>query len=86
MDKQLIERLALEAGFDPLTEMALSTDDPELDFAFVNNEYCVGEELLRFAALVAEECAKISENVIVPFARDDGEDRAAAAIRERFKP
>jgi hypothetical protein len=68
MDKQLILRLAREAG---ISETRLHFD--ELD------------DLCDFATLVAEECAKICEDVRVPFARDDGEVLAAEAIRAAFK-
>ncbi len=42
------------------------------------------EPMQRFAALVAEECASIAENVATPHGREDGEVFAAAAIRKRF--
>lgn len=71
MDKQLIERLIAEAsGPDTFRGVPLAGHHEAW--------------ATRFAALVAEECAKIAENVQVPFGHDNGEEIAAAAIRVTF--
>jgi len=73
MDRELIQRLASEADFS-IVGGQIMTEAGER----------IGLRLQQFAALVAEECAKIAENVEVPFARDNGEELAAAAIRAAF--
>jgi hypothetical protein len=81
MDKQLIQRLAREAGFliDGAGNAYVGVP------GYGASELRGGELLQRFATRVAEECAKICEDVRVPFARDDGEVLAAEAIRAAFK-
>lgn len=73
MDKDLIERLAREAGLAALV-------DPN------NTTFCNGRLLAGFAAMIAEECAKMCDSM------DNGRwehspppEVCAAAIRERFK-
>lgn len=83
MDKELIERLAREAGFD--------TDDGQITMPHHHADGPANERshLERFAALVAEECAKVVEKGKVTFAESYFEINerlgdAAAAIRENF--
>jgi hypothetical protein len=95
MDKQLIQRLAREAGM-PLVTPYQAT---EAESAARHNERILGIAE-RFATLVAEECAKIADEH-----RDDAQDAPykdyennhpdgytdagndiAAAIREEFGP
>jgi hypothetical protein len=60
MDKQLIERLAREAGF--ITDRHGAPWLPvEASHMHVVQEAPCGDRLTRFATLVAEECAKIAE-------------------------
>lgn len=86
MDAALIERLAREAG------MYFAEDDfpdrlvkPEIE--------CKPDSLAQFAALVAEECAKILDADLPIHERFDGQRawgnalrKNAKAIRDRFKP
>lgn len=53
-----IEAMAREAGFGPLTIPCIEHEDPKFNFAFVRDEYCVGEELTKFAALVRAEALR----------------------------
>ena len=78
MDKELIERLALEAAHEWNRTGELR-----------------GDELYRFAALIAEECAKIAEMTYEGGCdRDEDDnsgldfmgDNSADAIRKAFKP
>lgn len=50
-DSELIERLAEEAGFEVIKE-------PGMENRLFNGDGWLTEELRRFAALVAEECAE----------------------------
>jgi hypothetical protein len=76
MNKELIQRLAREAGMVAMPQDAEQTI------------YCISlRQQAAFAALVAEECAKVAEET------DDDKDSMvdtsaarAAAIRERFRP
>ena len=61
MNNELIQRLALEAGFSGPSDSSVDSDDPDRNNVTVRSEYGVGVELARFAALVAEECAKICD-------------------------
>lgn len=78
--KKLIDRLARQAGF------------PVEDFGEGDvRVYGLGQEadtidapLTRFAALIADECAKVCENLNA-FDEDDPGGTAAAAIREKFR-
>lgn len=74
MDKFLIENLALEADFDGMGEM----------FPFVNGQYVMSDKVIRFAALIAEECAKVAETLPDPHARDIERSDFAHAIRAKF--
>jgi hypothetical protein len=84
MDKQLIERLAREAGM-PLVKPYQAT---EAESAARHNERILGV-VERFATLVAEECAKIADDTIEYGALDTGgkttAGNAAEAIRAAFK-
>jgi len=66
MDKELIERLAREAGVEAV---GYWTSEPQ--------------GLERFAALIAEECAKIVETAS-DYLQNSTFDGAAAAIRATF--
>jgi hypothetical protein len=83
MDKQLIQRLAREAGM-PLVTPYQAT---EAESAARHNERILGIAE-RFAILVAEECAKIADETTEYGAPDMGCEttagNAAEAIREAF--
>ena len=77
MNKELIERLAKEAGIHDFYGMAW------------------GQHFDKFAALVAEECAKIAENTYEgsDCSGGDGDscysfhgENSATAIRAKFSP
>lgn len=73
MDKELIERLAREAGMVAMPQDAEQTI------------YCISlRQQAAFAALIAEECARAAHEAPVD---DYGHGRAdaAAAIRAKFK-
>ena len=77
MDKALIERLALEVG---LTDAHLS---PWMtDYGYSEDEIC------KFAALVAEECAKEAEKQDYEWSCSacSAAKNSAAAIRAKFSP
>lgn len=79
MDKELLERLAREAGFDVedgeiVLDRVLATGDAPDQRS----------ELQRFASLIAEECAKVVEDVLA-YNEDDPAETFAAAIREKFR-
>lgn len=77
MEKELVKRMASDAG------MWRSPRDSEV---------CSGEwdDLCRFAALIAEECAKECEaeaaSVSITAYSFDGARGCARAIRRRFAP
>jgi hypothetical protein len=84
MDKELIEWLARDAGFsvEPLPlgepgEFEIGTlGSPSVDFQ---------AELHRFAALVAEECAKVADNITYGDPGSAGVEQGIAAdIRAKF--
>lgn len=79
MQKELVERLAKDAGLTMLGCPPFTTDYG-----------CSEKEILEFAARVAEECAKEAESVIDPeWPSDDQSVQAqniAAAIRAKFAP
>lgn len=83
MSPETLERLAIKAGF-------IRTIDPptgETCIATLRGGVPVDVDLRRFAALVAEECAKIAENSIEGhdhMALIHGE-RSAENIRTAFK-
>jgi hypothetical protein len=91
MDKQLIERLAREAGLasERSPDGSFIVSLPESDFpsekggVFFDDGF--PDSLLRFAALIAGECAKVADSVPVP-CDDMTSWRAAAAIRAKFSP
>jgi hypothetical protein len=64
MIKDDIIRMAKEAGFDEWESHCLSGNS-ELDRTFAVGEYPCGEEVFKFAELIAaaerEECAKLCE-------------------------
>ena len=75
MDKELIERLAKEAGIDIHADTLCRYEG-------------WGEPLQRFAALVAEECARTATRQVAPSPHAaffyEGTYAAAKAIREDF--
>ncbi len=71
MDRELIERLAREAGF---------TFRPR----FGDLHECTLNELGRFVALVATECAKVCDEMHAKFPLG-GSIAAADVIRQRFR-
>lgn len=95
---QLIERLAREAGYDVTKDFDPTSDEIGMPYTSGGDPADEREHLSRFAALVAEECAKVCETpeparrlhsppFIVNCTVDGGpRDFAgcAAAIREKF--
>lgn len=82
MDKELIERLAREAGFDTGEDAVPMHEDSPFDASICVNEYAVGERMARFASLIAEACAQVAEQN----ADNSRELRIATAIRVKFQP
>lgn len=85
MNSDLIERLAREAGGCPISDVLVEEFDSAVGFA--------PEQLSRFAALVAEACARECDaqryNVTIKHsdpAQSDAAIAAACAIRRKFKP
>lgn len=95
MNQELIERLALEAGFEPRCEDFLPSRcdderDAEIDEAAYVGEYPTGLAVARLIERVVEECAKgVSEafdpTSMHPITEEQAWRRAVAAIRDRFK-
>ncbi len=71
---ELIEKLALEAGFE------VDADGICLDRVIYGEAPDQRAELRRFATLVAEEAAKLCDDMVLYTGYD-----CAAAIRERLK-
>jgi hypothetical protein len=91
MDKDLIERLAREAGFRREgIEFFSTSPDARAAGTF---KAVLDEALVRFAALVAEECAKecdavfakLDADVSAPYFAPAGAYDCATAIRAKFK-
>jgi hypothetical protein len=78
MGKELIERLAKQAGF---SGGVITARDDYSEPEFLDH---YAEELRAFAALVAEECAKTAES-INHGGWDGTQFQAADAIRAKFK-
>lgn len=79
-DKELIERLAREAGF--AMEVIDGSPEPVVDYFYV------GDMLRRFAALVAQECAKVCDFAPAfgsSAIYDNAAHDCAKAIRAKFK-
>ena len=81
MNTELIARLAAEAGFQSQTVTAtnLGTGEQSLSRTFEIMSVVPEDVLAKFAALVAEECARQTE-------RSTCAEQAAATIRALFPP
>lgn len=94
MDKDLVERLAREAGIASGRgpDDSFSVEIPECvagrlyDPVFFGDSF--PDSLLRFAALIAEECAKVCDELADQGAAHDWPcpGFAADTIREKFGP
>lgn len=73
MDKELLVKLAEQAGLP--TDGGRILDDSYRD---------ITEQVCHLASLVAEECAKVCEQLPPPYARDIERSDFAEAIREKF--
>ena len=86
MTKDDIIRMAREAGFEDYHWTSLNGES-ELDQTLQVGEYPVGENVFKFAALVAaaerEACAKVCESQWSNVAERMYGDDCAAAIRAR---
>lgn len=83
---ELIERLCREAGVlmhRPLR--VVDNGDGTMSLRHDTEPTPFELSMRRFTVLVGEECARIAENVVIPHGMNAGEDRAATAIREKFK-
>ncbi len=83
MNNELLQRLAREAGFQDSNRGAGLSGNSELDeLAYVDELPC-GEPLARFAALVAEECAKVVDAAeFYDATSDPGDDIRAKFVRK----
>lgn len=79
IDHAMIQRLATESGLEDLFD----------DGKFWRSEFCPsvkGEDLKKFAALIAEECAKLcdSRSEAIYARRDGGKADTAASVEAEF--
>jgi len=82
MSDDLIERLARQTGLEPYIGRASEDSDTHTVWEHENGSDIRDETLRRFAALVAEECAKVAEHT---YGEAGYSDEAAEAIRAKFK-
>lgn len=86
MDKETIQKLAIEAGFEPYETYHLSGNSEDDRLVSVG-EYPCGESVIKFAELVAkaerESCAKVVEDAGAYTEWNEDAVYCAAAIRGR---
>lgn len=89
MNTELINRLATQVGLEVILDSIFT---PEVDYGGEVGEVSmqIQEWLIPFAALIAEECAKITESTLEGYSEDNeggwkifGEN-SAAEIRKCF--